>query len=211
MKYAKADFPQLIDQITQLDFTMREVRETYGLPPFWHYEPGFASLLHIILGQQVSVASAAAAFRKLRARIGEVTPEGVLNLTDGQLRECYFSRQKAEYAHHLAAAVLDGGLDLSGLDQRPDAEVRDQLTQVKGIGAWTANIYLLLALHRRDIFPAGDLAAVKTLRELALVAPKASREEVLAYAEGFRPYRSGLTLLLWHKYIVDRGILFGSG
>lgn len=196
-------------RVAEREPVLQKVYEQYGVPPFWHYEPGFGSLIRIVLGQQVSVASAAAAFRKLEERIGKVTPARILKMSDEALRSCYFSRQKARYARNLAAAVLNNEIDLAALHQEPDTMIRERLTQVKGIGGWTVDIYLLLALHRPDVFPPGDLAARKVIRELELVPEACGQEELLAYVDRFRPRRSALTLLLWHKYIEDRGIAFG--
>lgn len=199
---------RLLPQLVAREPVLREVYEQYGAPPRWRYEPGFGALIQIILGQQVSVASAAAAYRKLEERVGTVTPEGVMALSDEALRAAYFSRQKMRYARHLAKAIIHKELMLEKLHRLPDEQVRAELTRVKGIGPWTADIYLLLALQRPDVYPPGDLAANRVLQELGLITPKASREELLAYADRFRPYRSVLTLLLWHKYIEDRGIRF---
>ncbi len=199
---------RLLPQLVAQEKMLREVYEQYGPPPRWHYEPGFGALIQIILGQQVSVASAAAAYRRLEEQVEEVTPERILALSDEELRAAYFSRQKMRYARHLAKAIMDKKLMPERLDELPDEQIRTELTRIKGIGPWTADIYLLLALQRPDIYPPGDLAAKKVLQELGLVSLKASREELLAYADRFRPYRSALTLLLWHKYIEDRGIRF---
>ena len=201
-------FSYSLSHIVEIEPEIERVYQQYGAPPFWHYEPGFSALLRIILGQQVSVASAAAAYRKLEARIGDVSPQRVLELTEEELRACYFSRQKMRYARNLATAVLEGDINLEALHRQPDEVIRAGLKQIKGIGDWTVDIYLLLALHRPDIFPAGDLAARKVLKELGLVPPPGGREELLLYVERFRPHRSVLTLLLWHKYIQDRGIKF---
>lgn len=199
---------ELTPRIVAGEPLLYKVYKEYGPPPFWHYDPGFTALLQIILGQQVSVASAAAAYRKLEEKTGAVTPQRVLSLTNEELRACYFSRQKAGYARHLAKAIMQGELVLETLPGLSDEEVKKELSRIKGIGNWTADIYLLLALHRPDVYPVGDLAANKVLRELELIPPKAGREMLLGYVEKFRPYRSVLTLLVWHKYIEDRGISF---
>lgn len=183
-----------------------ELVDNYGVPPLWQRPPGFASLLYIILEQQVSLASARATYQKLQAELGEVTPEVIQAMSTDALRACHFSRQKSAYAKHLATEILDHGLDLDALSTLGDEAVRARLTQVKGIGSWTANMYLLLCLRRPDIFPAGDLAVVKVLKELDLVAADADKEALLAAAEPFRPHRSALTFLLWHKYLEDRGL-----
>jgi DNA-3-methyladenine glycosylase II len=134
------------------------VYSRYGPPPLWDREPGFATLLHIILEQQVSLASARACFDKLGARLGHVSPETVLALDDSELREVGFSRQKAGYARNLATALLNKDLDLDGLTRVSDAEAKAELQKLKGVGEWTSDIYLLMVLLRPDVMPRGDIA-----------------------------------------------------
>ena len=174
---------------------------SYGVPPLWRREASFATLVHIILEQQVSLASAASAFNRLKEKLGEVTPENVLSLTDEELKACYFSRQKTVYARELARAVLDGNLDLVKLEDLPDAEVRTELKKIKGIGDWTADIYLLMALRRADVMPKGDLAlhvAYKKLKNLG-VAPDSEKFQLIA--EKWKPHRAVAARLLWHFYL----------
>jgi DNA-3-methyladenine glycosylase II len=183
------------------DVDLAIIYKTYGPPPLWRREPGFATLVHIILEQQVSLASALAAFKKLRDKVGEVTPEAVQALSDEELKSCYFSRQKTVYARELARAVSDGVLDLPALESLPDQRVRNELVKIKGIGDWTADIYLLMALRRADVMPKGDLAlhvAYKKLKNLD-AAPRS--EEFQSIAEGWRPFRAAAARLLWHFYL----------
>src|SRR5690349_611687 len=123
---------------------LRVVFETYGPPPLWDREPGFPTLVHIILEQQVSLASAKACFDKLLARLGEVTPDSLLTLTDAELKFVGFSRQKTAYARNLSEAILERRIDLEGLHHLPDAEAKFELTKLKGVGEWTSDIYLLM-------------------------------------------------------------------
>jgi len=194
-------FPTLCDQLAAGDEHFAAIIKKHGYPPFWSRGNKFESLVHIILEQQVSLASALSALNKLKERIQEVTPARVLLLTDEELRACYFSRQKTTYVRYLAEALLSGQLNLAELEQLPDEEVRRQLTALKGIGNWTVDIYLLMALHRTDIFPIGDLAIVNAMKKLKQLPASTSKEELLLIAEQWRPYRSVAAMLLWHYYL----------
>lgn len=179
--------------------------ERYGPPPLWSREPSYATLVHLILEQQVSLASAQAAFDRLGAALGgSVEPEGLLRLSDAELRAVGFSRQKTGYARTLANAMLDG-FDLMALAPMPDDEVRRALIAMPGIGPWTADIYLTMCLLRPDIWPRGDLALRTAAAELAgEVRP--SDIELAERAEGWRPYRAVAARILWHDYLRRRGL-----
>lgn len=170
----------------------------------WNRPAGFATLLQIILEQQVSLASAKACFDKLAACLGDVTPEGVLSLDDGQLRSIGFSRQKAAYARHLSEAVLEGRIDLYLLQQMPDADVKAELIKLKGIGEWTSDIYLLMALLRPDIMPKGDIALHAAYQKLSGLSSRPASDEFVAMAEKWKPHRSVAARLLWHFYLSER-------
>ena len=182
---------------------LRIIHETYGVPPLWDREPGFATLLQIILEQQVSLASAKACFDKLAACLGDVTPGALLSLTDADLRTVGFSRQKTAYARHLSEALLDKRLDLDGLHLRSDAEVKSELLKLKGIGEWTSDIYLLMALLRPDVMPKGDIALHSAWHRLS-GEPRPTSEDFLVIAERWKPYRSVAARLLWHFYLSER-------
>ncbi|MGQ0542688.1 MAG: DNA-3-methyladenine glycosylase family protein [Blastocatellia bacterium] len=177
--------------------------ELYGPPPLWDREPGFATLLHIILEQQVSLASAKACYDKLAMRLGQVTPERFLTLNDSELKKDGFSRQKTSYARHLSEAVLEKRIDLDGLHRLPDADVKKELIKLKGIGEWTSDIYLLMALLRPDVMPKGDIALHAAWHKLS-GEPKPSSDEFLVIAERWKPYRSVAARLLWHFYLSER-------
>ncbi len=180
------------------------VLERFGTPPLWAREATFATLVHIILEQQVSLASALAAFNKLKERIIEITPERLITLTDEELRCCYFSRQKSGYARELARSITEGTLDLENLRYLSDADAKHELKKVKGIGDWTADIYLLMAMCRPDVMPKGDLAlhvAYKKLKNLDL-APHA--DEFQKIAERWKPHRASAARLLWHFYLSEK-------
>ena len=189
--------------LADADPHLRTVFERYGTPPLWGREPGFATLVHIILEQQVSLASAKACFDRLAARLGEVTAERLLTLSDPELRAVGFSRQKTAYARHLSEAVLEERIDLDGLRHLPDAEVKSGLIKLKGVGEWTSDIYLLMALLRPDVMPKGDIALHAAWHKLS-GEPRPSSDEFLLIAERWRPFRSVAARLLWHFYLSER-------
>ena len=172
----------------------------------WQRKPNFETLIHIILEQQVSLASAKAALNKLKERIGSITPKKLLALTDAELKACYFSRQKIIYAKHLASSMLNGELRIKKIHLLPDDEIRDELKKIKGIGDWTVDIFLLMALQRADVFPTGDLAMMNSLKKIKQLPSHTAKEEILLLAERWKPHRSLATMILWHCYIKDRNL-----
>lgn len=172
----------------------------------WTRPNTFQTLVLTILEQQVSLASAYAAFKKLREKIGVVTPAKLLALSDDDLRACYFSRQKIIYTRILAEAVQSKKISLRKLSTLGDEEIRNTLIQLKGIGHWTIDVYLMHALQRTDLFPLGDIALVNSLKETKQLHPQVSKEEMLKIAEPWRPYRTVAAMILWHAYIKKRGI-----
>ncbi len=203
LTFHEDELNDLCDGLTALDPHFAQVIQRYGYPPFWHRPNTFETFVHIILEQQVSLASALSALNKLRERIQEVTPSRLLLLTDEELKACYFSRQKTAYCRYLAEAILSGKIDLDHLTKLPDHEVRTRLTALKGIGNWTVDIYLLMVLHRTDVFPIGDLAIINAMKKLLPVPPAVTRERLLQIADQWRPYRSIATMLLWHYYLSE--------
>jgi len=195
---------QLCDAVAALDSDLQSIIQTYGYPPLWQRSNSFESLVHIILEQQVSLASALSALNKLKEKIQEITPARVLLLTDEELKACYFSRQKTIYIRHLAECIVEGKLSLAELETLPDEEVRARLTAIKGIGNWTVDIYLIFILHRADIFPPGDLAAVNALKKIKNLSSDTSKEDILQITESWKPYRTLATMLLWHFYLEER-------
>ena len=189
--------------LAETDPHLHIVYEKYGPPPLWDREPGFETLLRIILEQQVSLASAKACFDKLTAKLGDVSPANVLTLSDAELKSVGFSRQKAEYSRHLAEAILDKRIDVDSLHKLPDAEVKAELIKLKGIGEWTSDIYLLMALLRPDIMPKGDIALHAAWSKLS-GEPKPSSDEFLRIAERWSPHRSTAARLLWHFYLSEK-------
>lgn len=191
-------------ELAEIDPHLARVHTTYGTPPVWDREPGFATLLYIILEQQVSLASAKACFNKLAARVGDVSPVNVLNSTDVELKRDGFSRQKTSYARHLAEAVLEKSIDLDGLHKLTDDEVKSELIKLKGIGTWTAECYLLMVLLRPDIMPRGDIALHAAYQKLMGLDQRPNSDEFLDIAERWRPFRSVAARLLWHYYLSER-------
>jgi DNA-3-methyladenine glycosylase II len=203
-KIQNEKFKTLCDWCTNIEPKLKPVIEKFGFPPFWHRNPDFATLILTILEQQVSLASAKSSFNKLVERITIVSPENILKLTDEELRECYFSRQKATYSKILANEIISGKLILEDLNSQSAEEIRSTLIKIKGIGHWTIDMYLLMSLHFADIFPPGDLATIKAAFELELVLPSASKEEIITFMQRFSPCQSVATYILWHGYIEQR-------
>jgi DNA-3-methyladenine glycosylase II len=178
----------------------------FGPPPLWAREPSFATLVHLILEQQVSLASAVAAFDRLRIATGDVTPAAFLTLDDRTLRGIGFSRQKAGYARDLAIALTDG-FDLAALTRLTDDEVRRSLIGLRGIGRWTADVYLTMCLLRPDVWPHGDQALATGAMELLGLPERPSFDELEALAERWHPYRAVAARIMWHHYLGVRGRL----
>ena len=197
----EASLAEAVETLCQADANLGVVVARYGSPPLWAREPGFATLVHIILEQQVSLASAKACFDKLKTTLPDLNPESFLTLDDGTLLQIGFSRQKTRYARILAKAINDGSLDIDGLMLSVDDLVFAQLTALTGIGPWTANIYLLMALGRPDIWPAGDLALEVALQKLLGLDHRPRGAEFQNLAEAWRPHRAVAARILWHYYL----------
>jgi len=200
------NFYQFCDVLAKKDRDLKTIIKHYGYPPMWTRPASFQTLILFILEQQVSLASAYAAFKKLKERIGYVTPSKILSLTDEELRSCYFSRQKIVYARELAKAVQTKQLRLNKFSNAHEDVIRLELKKIKGIGDWTVDVYLMHALQRSDLFPLGDIALVNSLKETKQLHPQITKEKMLAIAEPWRPYRSVASMILWHAYIQKRGI-----
>jgi DNA-3-methyladenine glycosylase II len=171
----------------------------------WVREQGFPALIHIILEQQVSLASAKAAYDRLLAAASPLTPARFLELDDATLKTVGFSLQKTTYGRHLAQAIVDRRLDLAQLETLSDAEVRSELIKIKGIGPWTADIYLLMALRRPDVWPSGDLALAAAAQAVKGLASRPTPEELDALGTSWKPWRAVAARVLWHYYLSQRG------
>jgi DNA-3-methyladenine glycosylase II len=156
------------------------------------------------LEQQVSLASAKACFDKLVLRLGELTPAALLTLDEAEMKAVGFSRQKTAYARHLAEAVLEERFDFDGLHALPDDGAKHELMQLKGVGHWTADIYLLMAMLRADVMPRGDLALHIAWQKLTDASARPGSDEFIEIAESWRPYRSVAARLLWHFYLSEK-------
>lgn len=177
------------------------VVDTYGPPPLWTREPGFHTLIHIILEQQVSLASAKAAYDRLVAATGRLVPERFLALSDAELKTVGFSRQKAAYGRGLAQAIIDGRLDLASLETLDDAAAKSRLMVVKGIGSWTADIYLLMVLRRPDTWPSGDLALAAAAQRVKRMRSQPTPERLEQMGKSWQPWRAVAARILWHYYL----------
>jgi len=193
-----------VGALTHQDEDLARITSTYGPPPLWERERGFHTLVHIILEQQVSLASAKAAYDRLLAAVDTLTPANFLRLSDTQLRRIGFSRQKTRYGRELAMAVTENRLDLAGLERLDDRDARAQLMQVKGIGTWTADIYLLMVLRRPDIWPRGDLALEIAIQRVKGWTRRPTPDEARQISESWRPWRAVAARLLWHFYLSER-------
>jgi DNA-3-methyladenine glycosylase II len=183
------------------DPDLARIIKAFGNPPMWARQPGFPTLIHIILEQQVSLPSAKAAFTKLEQASGEISSQRFLQFTDSELKSFGFSRQKTRYGRELSTAIISGQLDLNGLECLDDSTVRNKLIEIKGIGPWTADIYLLMALLRPDIWPTGDLALAKSLQNLNNLPETPNSEIQLEVAEKWKPWRAVAARIVWHYYL----------
>ena len=204
--YSKENFHSICHQLAEKDADLKKIIDDYGLPPMWSRPAIFQTLVLTILEQQVSLASAYATFKKLKEKTGFVTPKKILALSDVELKACYFSRQKIIYVRALSNAIVSKKISLRKLSQSTNDEIREILKQVKGIGDWTVDVYLIHALQRSDLFPLGDIALVNSLKHVKQLPAVVTKEEMLAVAEIWRPYRTVASMLLWHAYIERKGI-----
>jgi DNA-3-methyladenine glycosylase II len=193
-----------VDELVERDPDLARIVKRFGPPPMWRRAEGFSTLLHIILEQQVSLASARAAYERLLEVASPLAPGAFLKLDDQALRAIGFSRQKTVYARDLARAIVEGRLDLAALPSMDDERVRAELMKVKGIGLWTSDIYLLMALRRPDVWPRGDLALSAAVQRIKQLDRRLSQQELERMSDGWRPWRAVAARILWHFYLSDR-------
>jgi DNA-3-methyladenine glycosylase II len=198
-------FAQSVRLLIDRDEHLAGVVEKFGAPPLWVREPGFPTLVYIILEQQVSLASAKAAFDRLNAAVNPLTPRRFLKLTDAELLCIGFSRQKTLYTRLLAESLTRRHFDLRYLHELHDDAARKMLTAFKGIGNWTADIYLLSALRRPDIWPTGDLALATAVKEVKRLRKRPSPEKLEKLSHPWKPWRAVAARLFWHAYLSKRG------
>ena len=199
-------FAQSVSLLADRDEHLAEVVKKYGRPELWVREPGFPTLVYIILEQQVSLASARAAFERLKATVKPLTPKEFLKLDDAELLRIGFSRQKTLYTRLLAESLDRRHFDLRYLHELHDDAARKMLIAFKGIGRWTADIYLLSALRRPDIWPTGDLALATAVQEVKQLRKRPSPERLEALSVPWRPWRAVAARLFWHAYLCKRGL-----
>ncbi len=199
----KRTFARALSELSERDPAIRSVIDELGPPPMWVREPGFGTLVHIILEQQVSLASARATFDRLRAAVPELTPPEFLKLDDAALRAIGFSRQKIRYCRTAAADIDDGSFDLDGLKTLDDDAARTELLRLPGIGAWTSGIYLLMALKRPDVWPSGDLAIAAAVHELLGLDERPDSDELERIGDAWRPWRAVAARVMWHSYLEE--------
>lgn len=188
-------------ELSARDAMLAEIRDRFGEPPMWERPQGFPTLVHIILEQQVSLASANAAFNKLLDVASPLTPQRLLKLDDPTLKAVGFSRQKAGYVRDLAHAINSGRLQLKRLESMNSERVRVELIKIKGIGHWTADIYLLMSLLRADIWPRGDLALAVAVMEVLGLESRPPDDELETIALKWKPWRAVAARFFWHYYL----------
>jgi DNA-3-methyladenine glycosylase II len=188
--------------LIQKDDVLKRIISEFGLPIIQKREEGFASMCHIILEQQVSIASAKAAYEKLVNLVGEVDPFTIHNATDEDLRSCGISRQKTIYLKDVAQRVIRKELSFTSLPMKTEQQIRNELIQIKGVGNWSIDVYLMFCMQSQDIIPLGDIAIKNTLMELYNCQ---SEEEMLAISSNWKPFRTLASFIIWHYYLKKRG------
>ncbi len=187
------------EALARSDERLRRIYEAHGVPPMWARRRGFPTLLQIIIEQQVSLISARSMVKRLTQNIQPFTPERFIELNEGYLRSLGLTRQKSHYCVKLAEAFVEGRLDRVG--RMSDEDAHAALVSIKGIGTWSANVYLLMALKRPDIWPTGDVALATASGKLLHLPVRPSFVELEKIAEPWRPYRSVAARMLWHYYL----------
>ena len=204
----RSSYLRALRALSKSDPRLARILDELGTPPTWFRLPGFPTLVYVVLEQQVSLASAKAAYDRLNQTVSPLTPESFLSLGSPTLKKVGFSRQKTDYCRRLAIAAMSGKLDLDRLARMSDDEAKEILMGQKGIGRWTADIYLVHALRRPDAWPATDLAlATAAFEELGLKS-RPTADDLEEIGEKWRPWRSVAARLLWHAYLSKRN---GSG
>lgn len=197
---------QAAEQLAARDETLAWVLATYGTPPMWRRPTGFPTLVHIILEQQVSLKSAKAMLLRLQSAITPFTPERFVHLGESYLRGLGVTRQKSAYLIHLSESIVSGEFSFRRLARLDDREAQIYLTRMRGIGSWSADVYLLMAMRRVDIWPAGDLALAVAAKELWSLQLKPTPDELEQIAERWRPYRAVAARMLWQHYLGRKSV-----
>lgn len=192
-------------ELANRDQHLGSIYKTLGVPPMWGRRPGFETLLRIVLEQQVSLVSARAVFARLKSNIEPFTAASFVTQDERYLRSLGLTRQKAHYCIQVARAFTHA--DLQGLNRLSDADAHATLLRIKGVGPWTANIYLLMALKRPDIWPDGDIALAAAVGKLRKMKTRPSFTELARLAENWRPFRSVAARMLWQYYLAEQNRL----
>lgn len=188
-------------QLARHDKDLGSILERLGPPPLWARRPGFPTLVKIILEQQVSLASAASMFARLKKNVVPFHPSRMIELGEGHLKSLGLTRQKTAYCLHLAQSLTDKRLRLAQLSRMSDIDAKAALLELKGIGPWSADIYLLMALGRPDVWPANDLALAIAMTKLKQLSSRPNSNQLAEMAERWRPYRSVAARMLWQYYL----------
>lgn len=194
-----------IEQLINTDPVFKQILDAYGMPPFHSRPQGYETLCRIILEQQVSIDSAKATHLKILNGIDNFTPAELLNCSNETLRNFGVSRQKASYFKALAHAILNGHIDLDSFNIKSPDEVREELINIKGIGNWTIDVYLMFSLQAPDILPLGDIGILSAIRELWGLT---TMQQIVVHTKKWAPYRTAASFFLWHYYLEKRGRKF---
>lgn len=190
--------------LARRDKDLASILKNLGPPPLWARRPGFSTLVKIILEQQVSLASAASLFARLKMSVVPFQPARMLELGETHLKSQGLTRQKTAYCLNLSQSLRDKTLRLSQLSRMSDEEVKAALMEIKGLGAWSADVYLLMAMGRPDIWPASDLALAIAITDLKKLPSRPTTDQLMQIAKPWRPYRSVAARMLWQYYLAQR-------
>ena len=200
----EASLAKAAKQLARRDKDLASILDRFGPPPLWARTPGFPTLIKIILEQQVSLTSAASIFARLEKNVIPFRPARMIELGETHLKSQGLTRQKTSYCLHLAQSLHDKRLNLARLGRMSDEEAKAALMEVKGIGSWSADVYLLMALGRADIWPATDLALAISVTNLRQLENRPNASQLLEMAEAWRPFRSVAARMLWQYYLAKR-------
>ena len=199
------DLQRGAEQLAAQDPDLAPLVDRFGAPPLWARDPGFATLVQIILEQQVSLKAARTMFERLDSALSGVTPASVLQSGQDGLRALGLTRQKARYCHELARRIVDGKLALDSLNNRPEQEGRQALLAVPGLGPWSVDVYYLMALRQPDVWPRGDLALAAALQDVKGLSTPPSFDQQQKLTAPWSPWRAVAARLLWAYYLTERG------
>ena len=187
--------------LSQSDSNFAKILTAYGEPNIIERPQGFETICKIIFEQQVSLESGKACFDKLKALVGQFTPEKILNCSEADFRQCGLSRQKATYVTALADTIVSREIDPESFNLKTPEEIRIEMIKIKGIGHWTIDVYLMFSMKSPDIIPLGDIGIITTIKELWNVD---SKEEIVKLSESWKPFRTTAAFFLWHYYLKKR-------